>query len=529
MRADINDDVDVAIVGYGPVGQALSALLGRAGHRVATFERHAECYPLPRAVRFDGEVMRMLQRLGIAEDIAAEAQPVLNYQWFGVDRELILDIDMSVPHPSGSAQSYVFYQPILEQALDQAGRAQDSVTVERGWTVEHVQQHDDYAQLSLRRADTTGAGLAESSTRTVRARYVIGADGANSIVRQCAGIERTDLGFAEHWLVVDIRPHDITAFEHLPKAAQHCDPRRPFSVVANGRSYRRWEFMLLPGEQPEAFANDPNLVWKLLEKHITPDEGVLVRHAVYEFRSLTAKTMRHGRILLAGDAAHLMPPFMGEGMCSGLRDAMNLSWKLDLVLRSAATDDLLDSYTVERAPQNEAAIAMSIQMGRVSCELDPALALERDAALRSGAAMPPPPLPDLPEGVRHQSDTDTVAGTYGVQGRFDGPHGTGWGDDVLGTGFAVLTARGDPSAVLGADRTDFLRSIGAGVGTLDARQPGCLRDSDGRFSDWLVDHNLEAVVIRPDGYTFGGVAQAGELPALIDDLRRRLSAFATSR
>ena len=181
--------------------------------------------------------------------------------------------------------------------------------------------------------------------------------------------------------MVDAEPHDMAALAHLPIASQRCDPARPTTIVQSGPSHRRWEFMLLPGEQPADF-EDPDRVWALLEPWYRPEDGALTRSAVYEFRSMLADQMRKGRVLLVGDAAHLTPPFLGQGLCSGLRDAANVAWKLDLVLRGLASEELLDTVDPERQPQNEAIIRLAVELGKVLCQLDPQAAAERDQMLR---------------------------------------------------------------------------------------------------------------------------------------------------
>jgi hypothetical protein len=275
--------------------------------------------------------------------------------------------------------------------------------------------------------------------------------------------------------------------------------------------------MLLPGEEPSDF-DDPARVWALLAPFMAPEEGTIVRKAVYEFRSLHADTMRAGRVLLAGDAAHLMPPFMAEGMCSGLRDANNLAWRLDHVLRGVASDGLLDTYSSERRHQNEAMFRISMEMGRVSCTLDPEAAAARDAALRSGAVPPPPPMPGIGPGVIHAGDSP-LTGRLAVQGRIEHGGRAGLLDDVLHPRWVVACAGGDPRSVLGDDRMRFLAGdLRAAVVSLDE-----VRDIDGALTAWLVDAGAAAVVARPDAYVFGAVQDLTELGSLIDDLRAQLT------
>ncbi len=499
---------DVAIVGYGPVGQALAAMLGSAGHDVQVFERHNDIYPLPRAVHLDHEIMRLLQMLGVARELEDELLPIREYHWFGADGEPIFTLQSSSPAVSGWEPDYMFFQPCLEEALDRAARRHESVTVQRGCEVERIELDGAGARLTVR-------PVCGGEQRSVSARFVIGADGANSLVRSQARIPCRDLGFREQWVVVDVLPRHIAALSSLPDACQWCDPARPHMHARNGTRHRRWEFMLLPGESADDFA-EPGRIWELLAPFIRADEGELTRHTVYEFRSMLAEQMRRGPVLLAGDAAHLTPPFMGQGLCAGMRDALNIAWKLDLVLRGIADDSLLDTVTAERQTQNEWITALAVEMGRVSCELDPAAAAERDAALRAADAPPPLQLAPLTGGVTaaaRDGRPQPLAGTLAVQGRVSAGGREGLFDDVVGRGVVLINAHAEDLECLPDAQRGHLERLGVKVAALDG-----MRDLDGRLTAWMADHDACAVLVRPDFYTYGSAATAAELPPLLDEL-----------
>lgn len=508
------EEVDVAIVGYGPVGQALAGWLGARGHRVACFERYGEIYRLPRAVHIDHEVMRLLQRLGVAGRVAGDMLSFDEYHWLGADGETLMVLRPEKPSLSGWEPDWLFFQPLLEEALDERASGRPGVSVERGWSAGAIDQDAEGATLTLRRVSegADGSLAATGEERTVRARWIVGADGANSLVRETARIDRKDLGFQERWFVVDVVPEDMGALE-LPTACQWCDPRRPTTHVQSGVGHRRWEFMLLPGEEPEEF--DEERAWELLAPWFRPGDGRLLRHAVYEFRSMVAESMRAGRMLIVGDAAHLTPPFLGQGLCAGLRDAANLAWKLDLVLRGLAGEELLDTLAQERQPQNEWIIAFAVELGKVLCELDAEKAAERDAMLRGAGPPPALGLPPIASSLLRQGDA--LAGTLSLQGRLAIDGREGLLDDLAGGGFTLICT-GGAAAALDEGRLQALERIGARVVAVG---DGAV-DLDGRTTAWMADAGVEAVLVRPDLYVQGSARDASELPVLIDDLRDRL-------
>ncbi|MFC3644589.1 bifunctional 3-(3-hydroxy-phenyl)propionate/3-hydroxycinnamic acid hydroxylase MhpA [Aquibium oceanicum] len=511
---------DVVIIGYGPTGQLLSLLLARKGHRVVVVERWPNLYPLPRAVHFDHEVARILQAAGVVDDVSNITEGIDTYEWRNAGGELLLMLDWRGRGSSGWPESNMFSQPQLEAVLDAHVRASDKITVLRGWGATAFEDDGDRVRVDLVRGTVhDGIWTATGETDTISGRYMVGADGANSLVRERLGVGVEDLGFAFDWLVVDVLPR--VEREWFPKTWQLCDPARPTTVVPGGPKRRRWEFMLLPGETP-ATMNRPEKAWSLLEPWgMNPDTAELERHAVYTFRALWATRWQKGRAVLAGDAAHLMPPFAGQGMCSGMRDANALAWRLDLILRGIASDRLLDSYGPERIGHVKTMIEFSIELGNVICITDAAQAAERDRemiAARNTPGYQSPPQPRPPLGPGLLVEEDPAAGQLGVQGAIGTGDGVRLFDDVHGNGFLLLARSSRTLDRLSGDDVAFLRSIGTVALGLDE-----LDDIEGVYSRWLNELGATAVLIRPDFYIFGTAADEAALAPLVGRLRDALN------
>jgi 2-polyprenyl-6-methoxyphenol hydroxylase-like FAD-dependent oxidoreductase len=517
---------DVIQIGYGPVSESLALMLGRQGRSVAVCERWTTRYALPRAVCVDHELYRVLAANGMGEVLPEVTHAGPLYQWFNADWKELLVIDWQKPSISGGPEVNFVHQPTLEGALDDMVRAQPSVDLHLGWEAVAITQDEALAHVTVRHVET-------GEEKFLSARYVVGCDGANSIVRQAIGGEREDRGFEADWLVIDVLLKDGVTIEQLgiPDAGQYCNPVRPTTIVPagvrNGRKFRRWEFMRLPGETVQDLERE-DYVWELLKPWAGPDDVELVRHKVYNFRSLMAERWRDGRLLIAGDAAHVMPPFMGQGMCSGLRDTWNLAWKLSLILDGKADDRLLDSYQVERLPHVSQITDMAIFLGKIICIPDPGAAAERDRAFLGGEAPPMPPFPHLTEGLLYRpagSEIQTGAGLLSPHGTIDTNGRRRRLDDVIdaGSGFAVIARGIDPEAALDRATRDALAIVGTRYLAFSA--PGAdmpTTDVEGRLDAFLETQGWTAMIVRPDFYVYGGATDEARLSALagqlVDDL-----------
>jgi len=515
---------DVLIVGYGPTGMLAAALLGRAGHRVAVLERYKTLYNLPRVGIVHDDILRMFQEIGCIERVWPHTYFLPVYE-MAKNGRVLLSSEVAPEATHGWPEYISIYQPAFEGELDKIVKAQPSVDVFQGERVTAIAQNAGHVAVTAE----TEAGR----KRTVLGRYLIGSDGGNSFVREALGVPYEDLGFDQDWLVIDGKAKKPRP--GLPAMRQFCEPEQPGVTLQMGPQHRRWSFMIFPGEKPED-AVKPESAWRRLNRPegATPEEYDLIRVAWYKFQSLYAERWRTGRVFLAGDAAHQMPPFLAQGLCSGFRDAHNLAWKLDLVLRGLAPDTFLDTYEAERGPNARATIVESMRVGQHVNERDPEKVRKRDEQLMALQAQK-----DAARGQKQliafrvpgfQSGFVAKNGTRGagdalVQGKVRANGKQGRFDDIAGYGFMIIARNGDAAAALSQQDRDYWRSLGGRFVRLADREndAGTIVDSGGQYGRLMDEYGCDVIVKRPDYYIFGACPTLRDLPALLADLRRQLA------
>ena len=477
---------DVAIVGYGPVGTMIALLLQRLGLSVVIVERDTELCPFPRAAHFDDEIIRALQSVDLAH-LIDDMEPPNVYEYFDKDWNKFLSrVFPKGQSDQGYAHDYMFFQPDVEAAMRATLlAAPNPPTLLTGHEVLSIADTGSEVALTVR-------DLATDDESTLHASYVIGADGARSLVRKAMGSEYVEISPSNSWYIVDVR---LTA-DADPGWDQWewCHPERCVTLVPLCGPYRRFEFDVKEGETAdELMALDST--WKLLEPWLKPGDAEILRRDVYQFHSLLADRWRSGRLLIAGDAAHLMSPKLGQGLCTGMRDAVNLAWKLARVVRGAAPDSLLDSYELERKPPAQQYVEISAFMvGEIL------------GHARSGAAAPAIEVEQIvlqrqkmgPDVTRVD---DALVGTLSRQPFLaDGRHL----DEAVGYRFALLVSPAAHAVIDDAVRSD--------LAALDTAVIVAEHDS---VADYLADMGREAILIRPDRYVAGSAVEAHEVPHLV--------------
>lgn len=496
-------DADVALIGYGPTGVIAALTLLRQGVSVVAFERDRDIHARARAVTVNDWTMRIFQDLGIDERVAAVIEPQRALRWTTYDGTEI----MRVEHPPSTLgvrpRFYNIYQPTMEAELRACAEEYgDLLDIRFGVRATDVEQDEDGVTV-------TAADAATGRTHTVRARYAIGADGGGSFTRTRIGATLLGDTVDVQWIVIDCRvkrwwpDRDLLTF--------WSDRERPVVDIALSAGNHRWEIPLKPGETEADFA-DESAVWPLLAAlGVTPDDVSIHQWAFYRHHTRMADTWRAGRVFLAGDAAHLMPPWAGAGMQTGMRDAHNLGWKLGRVLRGELPEEWLDTYESERRPNAAFYTDLAVRLGRVIKQEATPDEIEAMNRIPEGLVTPfEPPLiapPVLTAGklrgpvgdasiVGRMVPQPIVGDTIGRMARLD---------DLLGNGFVLLGDGVDPASLLSAEDKAAWDALGARYLTVRPQDaytegPDELVDLERVLLPWLRRYGARAVAIRPDRF-----------------------------
>ena len=461
-----DETTQVLVVGFGPVGAAIANLLGRYGVRTLAIDAATDIFPQPRAIALDNEALRILQSAGLPEgSFDTIAIPEVRYLSPYVGQLARLETGGCL---DGHPKLVTFYQPELEAALRARVGSYPHVTTALGVELVEFTEEPDGVYARLR--DQAG------TERTVHAQYLIGADGAKSVVRKALGVGFDGRTYVEDWLIVDAKLAS-PAIDHIEFL---CDPRRPAPHMPAPGGRQRWEFMLHPGESPEEMER-PEKVRELLSPWGSPDDMEVERTAVYRFHARTVKHFQKGRVFLAGDAAHITPPFAGQGLVAGLRDAANLSWKLAWVLRGRAEPNILESYDQERRQHAKAMIDLARFLGRIIMPTNRAQALGTGILMRTLRLIPAArsyfedlkikPQNQFDQGLfverrrRESRDgrTRLTRGAMFPQAWIQQGEKGCWSDDALGEGMVLVGFGIDPEPHLGNVAADWRAAGGTCV------------------------------------------------------------------
>jgi len=488
---DTHINHDIAIVGFGPTGAVLANLLASSGLRVLVLEREPNILQLPRAIRFDDECMRVFQTLGVVDKVLEQVAAAPGMKFVNSCGNLLIDWQRPMEAGiHGWSSCYRVHQPDLEQALRKQLTDYANLDIKIRHDVFAISEERDHVTLQY---ENMATGELLKST----ARYVVGCDGARSLVRRLMGTSLSDLKLHERWLVVDLRlKKPVPELEEY--TIQYCDPKRPMTYICGAGDRRRWEIMVMPGDDLTQI-NTPHWIWQQVSRWIGPEDAEMERSAIYMFHSVVARQWRNGRLMLAGDAAHQTPPFMGQGMAAGIRDAANLAWKLRDVIQGAASEDLLDSYESERSPHVREFIEGAVRFGNIIQTIDPDIVTLRDTAMSKAIEEFRTPEPLLGPGA-HDDSPKGICGKVAPQFRLEDGR---LSDDIAGYQYMLLI-----SAEAASRAPAVMSKVQEyGVTSIIADTPSA--------QTWLQEIGACAVLIRPDRYVYGLAKEAEEVSELL--------------
>ena len=517
-KTRLPESIDVAIVGAGPVGLTIANYLGSMGVSALVLEQRDTLIDYPRGVGMDDECLRSFQAIGLADTIASHTTPAQKMRFLTMTGKTFALIDPKT-REFGWPRRSSFIQPMVDKILYEGTKRFDKVQVAFSTGVTSFTDDGDYVSIVAETAE---------GARTIRAKWLVGCDGGRSMVRKSLDIAFEGITDATRWVVIDLEDDPLG----LPDSYLHCVPSRPFVSIALPHGLRRLEFMVMSDETEEELCS-PEGVQRLLARALPhPERAKVMRSRVYTHNARLARSFKKGRVMIAGDAAHLMPVWQGQGYNSGIRDATNLAWKLGMVVRGEASEPILESYETERRKHAKAMIDLSVAAGRIFAPTNKAVAWLRDRVALALNAIPPvkqyfvqmrfKPMPRFTQGVVLTDGNGEPAGratgklfpqpdVIGPQGERDRL------DDLIGLRFAVLSWGTDPQVHMSSETRQFWKDKGAAmIAVVPTTQlqnfqgsvsPGTMfvGDLNDVLHDWFANQDADGsvVLLRPDRFVAG--------------------------
>lgn len=518
---------DVIIVGGGPTGITAGLILGRYGVKTVIFDKLKDIFPHPRAAVFDDDIARVYQTASVAEDVLKVTAPSKGYQFLDQENNVMFSFKRTADRTlHGYPTSLVIRQPEVEEQLRKGLSKFESVSFYPNHEVIALEQTDTHVIVTVKDNDT-------KEEKKYEAKYLLAADGANSIIREIVGIERDDFGFQHPWFILDVKAPNGLNVTNINQ--QFCHPKRPCTFLYLGNNWYRFEIALLEGESQSTYKTDEQIK-ELLSNWIDTSDIEIDRRIVYVFRSRIAKARKSGRVFLIGDAAHQMPPFLGQGLSSGARDAANIAWKIAHVLQHNVKEDILDTYESERLPHVKKIIQQAVQLGEIIQTDNQEIADFRDRLFKFLNG-----IPNVSEALHNLQRSMSPIGEGFFHPSLDGKDYLPFPqpvvtlangseeklDDVLGLGFALVASKYVNNTKFNQLK-EKVEQLGLGkflkcIHLVDDTPANSdeVKEEAAMLDDWFNNNRVDVAIVRPDHYVYAKTS-ADQAEAILEDLKNAL-------
>ena len=499
---------DIAIIGYGPVGAVTANLFGQKGFNTIVIEPKKEIWDIPRAVHFDGQTQRIFQTMGFMDEISKIIHPMEGINFLNNKGKSIVNINLKLDEPiNGYDESVFFNQPIFEKFLRSEAIKHNNIDIKLGYKLTNIDAQESINNLTL-------LNINNEENEYITSSYVLACDGANSFVRKALNIESFDYKCDQDWVVVDYQVDE--KYKINTDRYQICDYKRPTTIVPITGQHVRWEFKVNPDDNLETLEDEKNIrkmmkphLWRL-NPEIPLNSGKLLRSSAYTFHGLLAKNFKFNNCFLLGDAAHQMPPFLGQGLCQGIKDSYNLCWKLSGVMNNIFNKEILNTYSLERKGIVDFVIKGAMKQGDIIGSQDWLTATLRDIYLNVASY-----IPKLLKPLKFQKPWKIKNGmidNYLFPNDVNGviiPHPSldikvdnKLFDQFLGNNFGILLFQNDINVFNEIKNLESAKIFDNNIHLMTEDNEF---NQDKKISNWAKENNISAAIIRPDQHIYGCV------------------------